>query len=429
MSANTLPEKRSAELFKAAQKVIPGGVNSPVRACSAVNCEPLFVASAKGSRLTSADGVEYIDFVQSWGPLLLGHAHPAVSKAVKAAVDKGTSYGAPCEGELRLAEAVLGAMPYMEMLRFVSSGTEATMSALRLARAATGRSRLVKFDGCYHGHADPFLAGAGSGVATLSIPGTPGVPAVAVQDTLLAPYNDLEAVKRLFAAQGKEIAAIIVEPVAGNMGLVMPAPGFLEGLRALCDEHGALLIFDEVICGFRVSYGGAQTRFKVRPDLTTLGKIIGGGLPVGAYGGRRDLMAQIAPSGPVYQAGTLSGNPLAMAAGLATLAELKKSDYAGLEKRAGEFCAALEGVFEQNGIAAQINHCASMFTIFFTPEKVTDFATAKKADSARYARFYQHMRGQGFLFAPSAFEAAMLSFAHSRLELDAALEAASTFKN
>ncbi len=428
MRDNIKPETRSAELFREAQKMIPGGVNSPVRACSSVGSEPVFVASGKGGRVISADGREYIDFVQSWGPLLLGHAHPSVTRAVQEAAARGSSYGAPCEGEVRLAEAVLQAMPHMEMIRFVSSGTEATMSALRLARAATGRNKLVKFDGCYHGHADPFLAGAGSGVATLSIPGTPGVPEAAVRDTLLAPYNDLDAAARLFDKHKGEIAAIIVEPVAGNMGLAEPLPGFLEGLRALCDANGSLLIFDEVITGFRASYGGAQGRLGIRPDLTTLGKIIGGGLPVGAYGGRRDLMSLIAPSGPVYQAGTLSGNPLAMAAGLATLAELRRCDYPALEERVKTFCGGLADIFRQKGIPARINRFASMFTIFFTPEEVTNFAQAKKSDTALYTAFYKHMRANGVLFAPSAFEAAMPSFAHTDEDFAATLNAAREFE-
>ncbi|MDL2210162.1 glutamate-1-semialdehyde 2,1-aminomutase [Desulfovibrio sp. OttesenSCG-928-O18] len=414
---------RSHDLFVRANERIPGGVNSPVRACVSVGMEPFFVASASGSRITTVDGEKCIDFVQSWGPLLLGHAHPAVTKAVTEAAGKGTSYGAPCEDEVLLAEAVAKAMPHVEMVRMVNSGTEATMSALRLARAATNRNKLIKFEGCYHGHADAFLASAGSGVATLSIPGTPGVPEAVVADTLLAPYNDLAKVAALFAAQGKDIAAVIVEPVAGNMGLVPPAPGFLQGLRELCDKHGALLIFDEVITGFRVAFGGAAARFGVTPDLTTLGKIIGGGLPVGAYGGRRDLMQKIAPCGGVYQAGTLSGNPLAMAAGLATLSTLAQSDYAALEQRVEHFCAAMQALFTKRGIPAVINRLASMFTIFFTASPVTDFATAKTGDTARYAKFYQAMRKNGIALAPSAFEAAMVSFAHSDEDLAQTLKA------
>ncbi len=414
---------RSHALFQRACSRIPGGVNSPVRACVSVGAEPLFIASASGSRVTTADGAVMLDFVQSWGPLLLGHAHPAVTAAVCEAAARGTSYGAPCEDEVRLAETVCEAMPHIEMVRMVNSGTEATMSALRLARAATRRNKVVKFEGCYHGHADAFLASAGSGVATLSIPGTPGVPEAVVRDTLLAPYNDLAAAEALFAAHGADIAAVIVEPVAGNMGLVPPAPGFLQGLRDLCDQSGSLLIFDEVITGFRVAFGGAAGRYGIRPDLTTLGKIIGGGLPVGAYGGRRDLMELIAPSGGVYQAGTLSGNPLAMAAGLATLSVLAKSDYSGLELTVESFCAAMEERFAAAKIPVCINRAASMFTVFFTAGPVRDFADAKKADTARYARFYAAMRDSGVAVAPSAFEAAMVSFAHGRADLDATLDA------
>ena len=413
----------SHELFLRACARIPGGVNSPVRACAAVDAEPFFIASAKGATVTTVDGEQLVDFVQSWGPLLLGHAHPAVTEAVVRAAAKGASYGAPCEDEVLLAEAVCEAMPHIDMVRMVNSGTEAAMSALRLARAVTGKNRVVKFEGCYHGHADPFLASAGSGVATLSIPGTPGVPATVVADTLLAPYNDLPAVNALFAAHGKEIAAIIVEPVAGNMGLVLPQPGFLEGLRALCDETGALLIFDEVITGFRVDFGGAAVRFGITPDLVVLGKIIGGGLPVGAYGGKERFMERIAPRGNVYQAGTLSGNPLAMAAGLAALNILKTSDYAGLAGRTERFCSALEEQFAAAGIAVRINRIASMFTIFFTKDPVTNFAEAKWANTALYAAFYRAMRQEGVAFAPSAFEAAMVSFAHTDEHLNATLGA------
>ena len=414
---------RSHDLFTRACARIPGGVNSPVRACISVGVEPFFISSASGSRVVTADGAELVDFVQSWGPLLLGHAHEAVTQAVTAAAQKGTSYGAPCEDEVLLAEAVAKAMPHVEMVRMVNSGTEATMSALRLARGATGRNKLIKFEGCYHGHADAFLASAGSGVATLSIPGTPGVPETVVADTLLAPYNDLAKVEALFAAHGKDIAAIIVEPVAGNMGLVLPEPGFLQGLRDLCDKYGSLLIFDEVITGFRVAFGGAAARFGVSPDLVTLGKIIGGGLPVGAYGGKRELMEKIAPCGGVYQAGTLSGNPLAMAAGLATLTTLAKKDYNALEGRVEAFCVKLERLFTEAGIAVHINRIASMFTIFFTSEPVTNFAEAKQGDTAMYAAFYRAMRQNGIALAPSAFEAAMVSFAHNDADMEQTLTA------
>lgn len=416
--------QRSSELFERAQQLIPGGVNSPVRACLGVDSEPLFIARAAGSRLHTVDGETFIDFVESWGPMLLGHTHPEVTAAVHAAVDRGTSYGTPCEDEVVLAAKVVDALPGVDMVRMVNSGTEATMSALRLARGYTGRTKLVKFVGCYHGHADPFLASAGSGVATLSIPGTPGVPESTVRDTLLAPYNDLAAVKDLFALHGKDIAAIIVEAVAGNMGLVPPKAGFLEGLRELCDQHGALLIFDEVITGFRVSFGGAQQRFGITPDLTTLGKIIGGGLPVGAYGGKREIMQRIAPCGEVYQAGTLSGNPLAMAAGIATLDVLSRSDYAGLEARVAAFVKELEAILKGKGVPVRINTLASMFTVFFTNDPVTDFASAKTADGALYTSFYKQMRAQGIYLAPSPFEAAMVSFAHTDDDLAAMLDAA-----
>ena len=417
----------SEKLFAEAKKIIPGGVNSPVRACSSVGCNPLFIEKGQGAYITSVDGDTYIDYVESWGPMLLGHAHPEVSAALHAAVDKGTSYGAPCEGEVTLAKAVLAALPQMDMVRMVSSGTEATMSALRLARGVTKRNKLVKFEGCYHGHADAFLASAGSGVATLSIPGTPGVPATVVADTLLAPYNDLGAVEKLFVQHGEDIAAVIVEPVAANMGLVLPQSGFLEGLRALCSQYGSVLIFDEVITGFRASFGGAQERFGIAPDLTTLGKIIGGGLPVGAYAGKRRFMEHIAPSGGVYQAGTLSGNPLAVAAGAATLSVLKEEDYAGLEAKVEELCQNMERIFADKKIAVQIPRIGSMFTVFFTNKPVINFATAKQSDSEQYSRFYQHMRANGVYLAPSAFETAMVSFAHSDADFAATLQAVESF--
>ncbi|MDL2267219.1 glutamate-1-semialdehyde 2,1-aminomutase [Desulfovibrio sp. OttesenSCG-928-G15] len=419
--------ERSRTLFQQAREYIPGGVNSPVRACVSVGADPLFIASANGGTVTSVDGQTYVDFVQSWGPMLLGHNHPAVAEAVHAAVDRGTSFGAPCEDEVILAKMVVEAVPTVEMVRMVNSGTEATMSALRLARGVTGRNRLVKFEGCYHGHGDPFLASAGSGVATLSIPGTPGVPAAVVEDTLLCPYNDLEAVKRLFEAHGKDIAAIIVEPAAGNMGLVPAVEGFLPGLRDICTEYGSLLIFDEVITGFRASYGGAQARFGIKPDLTTMGKIIGGGLPVGAYGGKREYMEQIAPVGGVYQAGTLSGNPLAMAAGIATLKVLQESDYTALEARVTALCDGLSACFAAKGIPVCITRLASMFTIFFTNSPVTNFAQAKSSDAERYARYFRHMRDKGYFLAPSAFETGMASFAHSEQDFAGFLQASESF--
>ena len=420
--------ERSRALFAHAQEIIPGGVNSPVRACRNVNADPLFIAEAQGAHLTTVDGDHFIDFLGSWGPMLVGHAHPEVTEAIQKAALRGTSYGAPSEAEVLLAEEVCSALPSVEMVRMVNSGTEATMSALRLARGVTGRTKMIKFIGGYHGHGDAFLASAGSGVATFSIPGTPGVPASTVADTLLAPYNDLEAVKKLFEANPGQIAALFVEPVAGNMGLILPQPGFLEGLRELCTQNGTILVFDEVITGFRLSYGGAQGRFGIMPDLTTFGKIIGGGLPVGAYGGRADLMKHVAPQGEVYQAGTLSGNPLAMAAGLATLNILKRSDYAALEARVDAFVAELEQILKSKGVPVQIPHIASLFTIYFTEAPLRDFASVQTSDVALFESFFKQMRKQGIFMAPSAFEANMLSFAHSEEDFAKALEAARNVK-
>ena len=420
--------ERSRALFAHAQEIIPGGVNSPVRACRNVHADPLFIAEAQGSHLTTVDGDHFIDFLGSWGPMLVGHAHPEVTEAIQQAALRGTSYGAPSEAEVLLAEEVCAALPSVEMVRMVNSGTEATMSALRLARGVTGRTKMIKFIGGYHGHGDAFLASAGSGVATFSIPGTPGVPASTVADTLLAPYNDLEAVKKLFEANPGQIAALFVEPVAGNMGLMLPQPGFLEGLRELCTQNGTILVFDEVITGFRLSYAGAQGRFGIMPDLTTFGKIIGGGLPVGAYGGRADLMKHVAPQGEVYQAGTLSGNPLAMAAGLATLNILKRSDYAGLEARVSAFVAELEQILKSKGVPVQIPHIASLFTIYFTEAPLRDFASVQTSDVALFESFFKQMRAQGIFMAPSAFEANMLSFAHSEEDFAKALDAARNVK-
>lgn len=414
----------SRQLFEKAQAVIPGGVNSPVRACHNVDSQPLFIAEAHGCHLTDVDGRQYIDFVLSWGPMILGHDEPSVTRAVCDAAHRGTSYGAPCPDEVLLAEAVVAAMPSLEMVRMVNSGTEATMSALRLARAATRRDKVLKFVGCYHGHADPFLAAAGSGLATFSIPGTPGVPAAVVADTLLAPYNDLEAVKECFARHGESIAAIIVEPVAANMGLVLPKPGFLEGLRAICDQYESLLIFDEVITGFRAAFGGAQARFKVDPDLTTFGKIIGGGLPVGAFGGKRRYMELIAPRGGVYQAGTLSGNPLAMAAGLATLGILRKADYDGLENRTRAFAYSMRDIIAAKGVPLQMPTLASMFCPYFSEHEVMDFADAQKCDQKLFTSFYKQMRAQGIYLAPSGYETGMVSFAHTDEDFNRALDAA-----
>ena len=419
-------ENASRRFFAEARRLIPGGVNSPVRACRNVDSEPLFIVKASGCRLTDADGREYIDFVLSWGPMLLGHAEASVTAALHAAVERGTSYGAPCPDEVALAREICAAVPGVEMVRMVNSGTEAAMSALRLARGVTGRNRFVKCAGCYHGHADPFLAEAGSGVATLAIPGTPGVPGAVTADTLLVPYNDIEAAKECFAAHGRQIAAAIVEPVAGNMGLVPPVPDFLETLRSLTSAHGALLIFDEVITGFRVAYGGAQARFGIDPDLTVLGKIIGGGLPVGAFGGKKQYMEHIAPAGQVYQAGTLSGNPLAMASGLATLRKLKTLDYGALEKRTHDFAAELGRIIRAGGAPVQTPSLASMFGIFFSEREIRNLEDARHCDQQRFTTFYRQMRDRGVYLAPSAFETGMVSFAHTDADLAASLDAART---
>jgi glutamate-1-semialdehyde 2,1-aminomutase len=404
---------RSTVLFQNSQKVIPGGVNSPVRACKAVGTLPRFIHRAEGCRLFDADDNAYIDYVGSWGPMILGHRHPAVIQAITEALARGTSFGAPTDLEMELACRVIEAVPSVEMLRMVNSGTEATMSAVRLARGATGRDIIIKFDGCYHGHADTLLVDAGSGVATLNIPGSPGIPASVVQHTLSLPYNDAEAVRSVMAEKGKDVAAIIVEPVAGNMGMVPPAPGFLETLRAVTQENGSLLIFDEVMCGFRVAYGGAQSLYDIRPDLTCFGKIIGGGLPVGAYGGRKDIMSQIAPEGAVYQAGTLSGNPVAMAAGLATLEQLRQPGvYDTLEKRSGRLAEGLAEAARRNGVPASFNRVGSMLGMFFTDRTVENFETAKTSDLKRFGRYYREMLDAGIYLAPSQFEACFVSLAH-----------------
>ncbi|OUM86227.1 MAG: glutamate-1-semialdehyde-2,1-aminomutase [Bacillus thermozeamaize] len=415
---------RSIEAFRKAVQYLPGGVNSPVRAFRAVETDPVFIERGEGSRVFDIDGNEYIDYLGSWGPLILGHAHPAVVRAIQETAQRGTSFGAPTELETEMAQLVSEIVPSIEVVRMVNSGTEATMSALRLARGYTGRDKIVKFEGSYHGHADSLLIKAGSGVASLSLPDSPGVPPQVAAHTLTAPYNDLESVKVIFERFGEEIAAVIVEPVAGNMGVVPPLPGFLEGLRKLTQEYGALLIFDEVMTGFRVSYQGAQGLYGVTPDLTTLGKVIGGGLPVGAYGGRREIMEQVAPAGPVYQAGTLSGNPLAMAAGLTTLKELGKPGvYESLEKKA----AYLEEQFRRNaeevGIPCQINRVGSMMSLFFTSQPVTNFATAKTSDTKRFARYFQKLLDLGVFIAPSQFEGMFISTAHTQEDLDRTVEA------
>jgi glutamate-1-semialdehyde 2,1-aminomutase len=417
--------RASGRLLAAAERRIPGGVNSPVRAFRSVGGEPRFVARAEGARFWDADGRAYIDFVGSWGPLVLGHAPRGVVQAVTAAAQRGTSYGAPTAAEVELAARIAAACPSMEMVRLVSSGTEAAMSAIRVARGATGRDLLVKFDGCYHGHADSLLVKAGSGGATFGIPDSRGVPAALAALTLTVPFNDAAAVRDLFAARGSEIAAVIVEPVAGNMGVVAPAPGFLAALREITAQHGALLIFDEVITGFRVAYGGAQELYSVRPDLTCLGKIIGGGLPVGAYGGRRDVMDHVAPLGAVYQAGTLSGNPLAVAAGLATLEALEdRKAYARLEALGAQLQRGLGDAADKAGVPLTVNRVGSMLTAFFCAGPVRDYAEAKTADTPRYARFYHGMLERGVYLAPSQFEAAFVSLAHAEDDLDLAARAA-----
>ena len=416
---------RSKALFAEARELMPGGVSSPVRAFRAVGGQPLFIAQGEGAYLVDVDGNRYIDYVLSWGPLILGHAHPAIVAALQDAVTRGTSYGAPCPQEITLAKLIMAQMPNIEMLRFVNSGTEATMSALRLARAFTGRTKIVKFEGNYHGHADMLLVQAGSGVATLGLPDSPGVPAATVADTLTARYNDLNAIEQLFDSFGSEIAAVIVEPVVGNMGLVPPQPGFLQGLRRLTQQAGALLVFDEVMTGFRVGLGGAQGLFDIKPDLTTLGKVIGGGLPVGAYGGRRDIMAMVAPVGPMYQAGTLSGNPLAMTAGIATLAGLTAPGvWDKLEAAGARLMDGLGTVAAERGVPITHSRVGTMFGVFFTPGPVVDWPTAKQSDTARFGRYFQSMLSSGVYVAPTQFEAGFISTAHGDAEIDATIAAA-----
>jgi glutamate-1-semialdehyde 2,1-aminomutase len=402
---------------------MPGGVNSPVRAYGSVGRTPPFIARGDGAWVWDVDDNRYLDLVGSWGPLILGHRPAPVAEALRRQLERGWTFGAPTEGEVQLAALVGERMPAIEMLRLVNSGTEATMSAIRLARAATGRSKLIKFAGGYHGHADSLLVEAGSGVATLAIPGTPGITPAAAQDTLVTPYNSLDGVAQALDRWRHQVAAIIVEPVAGNMGVVPPAPGFLEGLRQLCSEHGSLLIFDEVITGFRVGRGGAQQRYGVTPDLTCLGKVLGGGLPIGAYGGRRDLMSQVAPAGPVYQAGTLSGNPLAVQAGLATLECLTDDIYPRLEQKAARLAGALESAASAAGTPLRVNRVGSMLTAFFTREPVVNYASARSANTAQFAEWFGRMLGNGVLLPPSQFEAMFLSTAHDDAAL-ATLEAA-----
>ncbi len=416
-----------SDLMARAEKILPGGVSSPVRAFRGVGGTPVFVRAAQGAWLEGEDGRRYIDYIGGYGPHILGHRHPAIVAAIEEALGRGTAFGAPTLPEVEIAETIASALPSVEMVRLVNSGTEATMSALRLARAATGRDRFVKFEGCYHGHADPFLIAAGSGAATIGVPSSPGVPAAVVADTLLAPYNDLAAAERLFEEEGDAIAAVFVEPIAGNMNLVPPVPGFLEGLRELCDRHGAILVFDEVMTGFRVAWGGAQNLLGVRPDLTTLGKVIGGGLPLAAYAGRRDLMRRIAPAGPVYQAGTLSGNPLAVAAGRAALKELGRtgsdSPYEILERTGARLQAGIEEAGRRHGIPCRVERQGSMLGLFFTDGPIHRMEDVTATDRPRFARVFHKLLDRGVHLPPSAYEAMFLSTAHGDAEIAATLDA------
>ena len=423
----TLKTTQSEAIFAAAQHLMPGGVSSPVRAFKSVGGQPIVFDRVKGAYAWDVDGNQYIDYVGTWGPAICGHAHPDVIKAIQAAAEKGTSFGAPSALENVLAEMVIAAVPSVEMVRFVNSGTEACMAVLRLMRAFTGRDKVIKFEGCYHGHADMFLVKAGSGVATLGLPDSPGVPKSTTADTLTAPYNDLVAVKTLFEQNPGAISGVILEPVVGNAGFITPDAGFLAGLRELTQAHGALLIFDEVMTGFRIAYGGAQAKFGITPDLTTMGKVIGGGLPVGAYGGRKDIMAMVAPAGPMYQAGTLSGNPLAMTAGIKTLELLQQpGTYEHLEKVTSRLIAGLLDVAHQTGHAACGGSISGMFGMFFTVGPVHNYEDAKAADTAKFAKFHRGMLEQGIYLAPSQFEAGFTSLAHTDADIDRTLAAART---
>ena len=416
---------RSKRLFGKAQKIIPGGVNSPVRAFRAVGGNPLFIRRGTGARIEDVDGTRYIDYVCSWGPLILGHAHPAVVRAIQKTAASGTSFGAPTELELEMAGLITDAFPSIGMVRMVNSGTEACMSAIRLARAFTGRDKIVKFSGCYHGHADGLLVAAGSGAATLNIPTSEGIPEAYLGETLVLPYNDIPACEALFARRGNDIAAVLVEPIAGNMGVIYPHQGFLGGLRKITRKHGSLLIFDEVITGFRVAWGGAQTLFSITPDITCLGKIIGGGLPVGAYGGRREIMQQVAPLGGMYQAGTLSGNPVAMAAGLATLKELKKKGtYARLDSMGKILCAGIRDQAEEQGITVRVEECGSLFTVFFSNTPPACYEDARSCNVEQFKEFFTGMLKEGIYLPPSQFETAFISLAHTRQDINMTIEAA-----
>jgi glutamate-1-semialdehyde 2,1-aminomutase len=421
----------SEELFDRARTVIPGGVDSPVRAFGSVGGTPVFIDRGAGAEIVDVDGNRYIDLVQSWGALLFGHARAEIIEAARAAAARGTSFGAPTPGEVELAERIVEAVPGIDRVRLVNSGTEAAMSAIRLARGSTGRDLLVKFEGCYHGHSDSLLAkGAGSGLATLGIPSSPGVTEGAARDTLTVPFNDLDAVQALFSERGSDVAVVAVEPVAANMGVVAPEPGFLEGLRAICDEHGALLLFDEVITGFRIAYGGAQSYYGVTPDLTALGKVMGGGFPCAAFGGRADLMAHLAPDGPVYQAGTLSGNPVAVAAGIATLDLARLEDpYPRLEATAGVLTDGIETTLTAAGIPATVNRAGSLFSVFFAASPVRNFDGARAADHDRYGRFFHHMLANGIALPPSGYELWTLSTTHGPEETERILGAVASFRD
>ncbi|MBI5074637.1 MAG: glutamate-1-semialdehyde 2,1-aminomutase [Nitrospirae bacterium] len=415
----------SKSLFRKASAAIPGGVNSPVRAFKAVGGNPLFIDRAKGSRIYDVDGNSYIDYVLSWGPMILGHSFPRVVNALKKAAEKGTSYGAPTALEIELAERVLKIYPSMDKIRMVNSGTEATMSAIRVARGFTGRDKILKFEGCYHGHADGLLVKAGSGAATFGLPDSPGVPKSYARNTLTLPFNDVSAFKRLLEKDGKNIACVIVEPVVGNIGCVLPKPGFLETLRKFTKKYGIVLIFDEVMTGFRVAFGGAQAYYGINPDLTCLGKVIGGGLPVGAYGGRKEIMSMISPEGPVYQAGTLSGNPLAMTAGIETIKELSKAGvYKSIEANCVMLEKGLNDAAKKAGVSTRFYRAGSMFCTYFTDIEVTDYATAKKADTQKFSRFFSEMLEQGVNLAPSQFEAGFMSLAHSEKDIETTVKAA-----